>query len=244
MYDGGPGRSSGEPVRVRICPLRIARGLGRRRRMGRRKPPMPTLFDPLEVGELRLPNRIIMAPLTRCRAGAGRVPNALMSEYYAQRASAGLIISEATSVSPMGVGYPGHARHLVAGAGRGLEARHPGGPQRGRPDPAPALARGADVGPAITWMAPCRSRRAPSPPAAIRACCGRRGRSSRPGRWRRARSRASSRNIAAAPRTPGSPASTASRSTGPTATCSTSSSRTARIIGPTSTAARSRTGPG
>ena len=67
---------------------------------------MPTLFDPLEVGDLTLPNRIIMAPLTRCRAGPGRVPNALMSEYYAQRASAGLIISEATSVSPMGVGYP------------------------------------------------------------------------------------------------------------------------------------------
>ena len=67
---------------------------------------MPSLFDPLEAGELRLPNRIIMAPLTRCRASAGRVPNALMSEYYAQRASAGLIVSEATSVSPMGVGYP------------------------------------------------------------------------------------------------------------------------------------------
>jgi hypothetical protein len=67
---------------------------------------MPTLFDPFEAGELRLPNRIIMAPLTRCRASAGRIPNALMSEYYAQRASAGLILSEATSVSPVGVGYP------------------------------------------------------------------------------------------------------------------------------------------
>ena len=47
-----------------------------------------------------------MAPLTRCRADEGRVPNALMAEYYSQRASAGLIISEATSVEPMGVGYP------------------------------------------------------------------------------------------------------------------------------------------
>lgn len=47
-----------------------------------------------------------MAPLTRCRASAGRVPNDLMREYYVQRASAGLIISEATSVTPMGVGYP------------------------------------------------------------------------------------------------------------------------------------------
>lgn len=67
---------------------------------------MTTLFDPLTLGELQLPNRIIMAPLTRCRADAGRVPNALMAEYYVQRASAGLIISEATSVTPMGVGYP------------------------------------------------------------------------------------------------------------------------------------------
>jgi 2,4-dienoyl-CoA reductase-like NADH-dependent reductase (Old Yellow Enzyme family) len=66
---------------------------------------MPTLFDPVRLGELRLPNRIVMAPLTRCRA-PGRVPNALMAEYYAQRASAGLIISEATAVDPMGVGYP------------------------------------------------------------------------------------------------------------------------------------------
>ncbi|MDA8224281.1 MAG: alkene reductase, partial [Betaproteobacteria bacterium] len=67
---------------------------------------MPTLFDPIQMGDLSLPNRIIMAPLTRCRAGTGRVPTALMARYYRQRASAGLIISEATSVSPMGVGYP------------------------------------------------------------------------------------------------------------------------------------------
>jgi 2,4-dienoyl-CoA reductase-like NADH-dependent reductase (Old Yellow Enzyme family) len=65
----------------------------------------PTLFDPIQVGALRLPNRIIMAPLTRSRAGAQRIPNALMAEYYAQRATAGMIISEATSVTPMGVGY-------------------------------------------------------------------------------------------------------------------------------------------
>jgi len=66
---------------------------------------MPTLFDPLVLGDLRLPNRIMMAPLTRSRAGAARVPNALMAEYYRQRASAGLILTEATSVTPMGVGY-------------------------------------------------------------------------------------------------------------------------------------------
>ncbi|MDH0895778.1 MULTISPECIES: alkene reductase [unclassified Pseudomonas] len=67
---------------------------------------MTTLFDPIKIGSLELPNRIIMAPLTRCRADEGRVPNALMAEYYVQRASAGLILSEATSVTPMGVGYP------------------------------------------------------------------------------------------------------------------------------------------
>ena len=66
---------------------------------------MPSLLEPLNLGDITLPNRIIMAPLTRSRAGAARVPNALMAEYYAQRASAGLIISEAISVTPMGVGY-------------------------------------------------------------------------------------------------------------------------------------------
>ena len=68
--------------------------------------PMSKLHDPLHVGALTLPNRIIMAPLTRCRASAGRVPNDLMLEYYVQRASAGLILTEATSIDPMGVGYP------------------------------------------------------------------------------------------------------------------------------------------
>ncbi|MAA93655.1 MULTISPECIES: alkene reductase [unclassified Arsukibacterium] len=67
---------------------------------------MANLFEPIKMGDLLLPNRIIMAPLTRCRANVGRVPNDLMVEYYRQRASAGLIITEATSVSPMGVGYP------------------------------------------------------------------------------------------------------------------------------------------
>jgi 2,4-dienoyl-CoA reductase-like NADH-dependent reductase (Old Yellow Enzyme family) len=67
---------------------------------------MPTLFDPIRVGDVNLPNRIIMAPLTRSRAvGDGRVPNALMAEYYVQRASAGLILSEGTIVMPNGVGY-------------------------------------------------------------------------------------------------------------------------------------------
>jgi 2,4-dienoyl-CoA reductase-like NADH-dependent reductase (Old Yellow Enzyme family) len=68
---------------------------------------MSTLFDSIKAGDLELPNRIIMAPLTRSRAGASRIPNGLMAEYYSQRASAGLILSEATVVSPMGIGYAG-----------------------------------------------------------------------------------------------------------------------------------------
>ena len=64
------------------------------------------LFDRVRVGDLELPNRIVMAPLTRNRAHPnGDVPHALNAEYYAQRASAGLIISEASQVSPEGKGY-------------------------------------------------------------------------------------------------------------------------------------------
>ncbi len=67
---------------------------------------MSSLFTPLQVGALSLPNRVLMAPLTRCRAEGANVPTDLMAEYYAQRAGAGLIIAEATTVSPKGHGYP------------------------------------------------------------------------------------------------------------------------------------------
>ena len=67
---------------------------------------MSSLFSPLKAGALQLPNRVLMAPLTRCRAEGANVPTDLMAEYYAQRASAGLIIAEATTVSPRGHGYP------------------------------------------------------------------------------------------------------------------------------------------
>jgi 2,4-dienoyl-CoA reductase-like NADH-dependent reductase (Old Yellow Enzyme family) len=66
---------------------------------------MSLLFNPLRLGDLDLPNRIFMAPLTRSRSGPTRVPNALNVEYYRQRASAGLILTEATAVTPEGVGY-------------------------------------------------------------------------------------------------------------------------------------------
>jgi len=68
---------------------------------------MTTLFDPIQLGAIHAPNRIIMAPLTRGRSGAGHVPiTALKAEYYAQRAAAGLIIAEATGISQEGLGWP------------------------------------------------------------------------------------------------------------------------------------------
>lgn len=68
---------------------------------------MPDLFDPIQLGGLTLKNRIVMAPLTRMRSlQPGNIPHALNAQYYAQRASAGLIIAEATQISPLGQGYP------------------------------------------------------------------------------------------------------------------------------------------
>ena len=67
---------------------------------------MPTLFDPIRLGAIEAPNRILMAPLTRGRSTREHVPTPLMAQYYAQRASAGLIISEATGISRQGLGWP------------------------------------------------------------------------------------------------------------------------------------------
>ena len=64
------------------------------------------LFSPLQIASIKLKNRIVMAPLTRCRSVEENIPNELMAKYYAQRASAGLIISEASQISPQGIGYP------------------------------------------------------------------------------------------------------------------------------------------
>ena len=89
---------------------------------------MTSLLSPVKVGRYDLPNRIVMAPLTRNRAVAGNVPQALNAEYYAQRASAGLIISEATQISPQGLGYPAtpgiHSPEQVEGWKQITEAVH------------------------------------------------------------------------------------------------------------------------
>ena len=65
----------------------------------------PTLLSPCQVGNITLKNRVVMAPLTRSRAGEERMPNDLMKQYYSQRKSAGLITSEATVISPQGCGW-------------------------------------------------------------------------------------------------------------------------------------------
>ena len=91
---------------------------------------MSSLFDPIRLGDITLPNRIVMAPLTRNRA-PNQLPNELMRAYYVQRASAGLIISEATQVCPQGQGYldtPGiHSPAQVAGWRRITDAVHAAG---------------------------------------------------------------------------------------------------------------------
>ena len=92
---------------------------------------MATLFEPVQLGSLVLANRVFMAPLTRTRADADGVPSELAATYYSQRASAGLIVTEATQISPMGKGYsntPGiHSRAQVQAWSRIVEAVHKSG---------------------------------------------------------------------------------------------------------------------
>src|SRR5688500_5388630 len=89
------------------------------------------LFSPYRLGSLELKNRMVMAPMTRSRAIEGNVPNPLATTYYVQRASAGLMITEGTQVSPQGVGYirtPGiHSPEQVAGWKLLVDAVHRAG---------------------------------------------------------------------------------------------------------------------
>lgn len=89
---------------------------------------MPQLFDPIRLGQLNLPNRIVMAPLTRNRAGTGNVPGPMNAAYYGQRASAGLLISEASPICPEAHGYPRtpgiHTPEQIAGWKQVTEAVH------------------------------------------------------------------------------------------------------------------------
>lgn len=92
---------------------------------------MPSLFDAVQLGDVHLENRIVMAPLTRSRADDSLSPTPLVAEYYRQRADAGLIIAEATQISPMGQGYPNtpgiYSPEQVAGWRTVTEAVHAAG---------------------------------------------------------------------------------------------------------------------
>ena len=92
------------------------------------RPQPENLFSSYSLGDLELPNRMVLSPMTRSRALDGNVPNPLAATYYAQRASAGLLITEATQVSPQGIGYirtPGiHSREQVAGWKKITDAVH------------------------------------------------------------------------------------------------------------------------
>ncbi len=200
-----------------------------------------TLFSPLKIGDLELPNRVIMAPLTRSRAiGGGRVPNALMAQYYVQRASAGLILTRGNFRHAARRRLCRYAGHLVRRAGRRLEAC----------DREPSMRQAADR-PAVVACRPCfrpdvpewrfagcaQRHRAEGPcqPGAsatrIRdAACTRSGRNSR---HRRGLSQRRGKRQDA-------PASMVLRSMARTVICSTSSCRTAPTSAPIVTAVRSR----
>jgi 2,4-dienoyl-CoA reductase-like NADH-dependent reductase (Old Yellow Enzyme family) len=203
---------------------------------------MSTLFDPLKLGPYILPNRILMAPLTRSRAGSKRIPNGLMAEYYAQRASAGLILSEATSVTPMGVGYadtPGiWSEEQTDGWRNVTRAVHEAGGRIflqlwhvGRISDPVFLDGALPVAPSAIQPAGTvslvRPKRANVTPRALE-------RHEIPGVVEAYRQ---------GPRMRSRPVSTVSSSMAPMAICSTSSCRTRPIGAPTIMAARSRTAP-
>ena len=198
------------------------------------------LFSPYRLGELELANRVVMAPMTRSRAVAGNVPNPLAATYYAQRASAGLIVTEATQVSPQGVGYirtPGiHSADQVTGWKKVTAAVHQAGGKiflqlwhvgrishpdfhGGELPVAPsAISPGVEVF-TFEGLKPTVTPRAlelAEIPGIVE-------------QFTRART------------TPSSPVSTASRSMAPMAICSTSSPATAPTSAPMPTAARSPT---
>ena len=206
--------------------------------------PAPDLFSPFRLGPLPLPNRAVMAPMTRNRAGAGNAPTALNAAYYAQRAGAGLIVTEASQVSPQGVGYPGtpgiHSAVQIAG----WRLRDRGGARRRRADFLAALACRAHLASVIAAR-----RRAAGGAVGDRAGgagldARRHEAIRRPARARnRAKFPASSSSSGAARRMRKRPALTASRCTPRTATCSISFCATRPTGAPTVTAAARKTAP-
>ena len=123
------------------------------------------LFTPARLGAVEIPNRVLMAPMTRSRAGRDGVPGPLAALYYAQRAGAGLIVTEATQVAPEGQGYiqtPGiHDPAQVAGWRKVTDAVHAAG---GR-----IFLQLWHVGRVSHHDLPARRRRCPSPPRPSRS---------------------------------------------------------------------------
>ena len=175
------------------------------------------LFSSIDVGPLKLRNRIVMAPLTRSRAGPGNVPHALNALYYAQRASAGLIISEATQVAPEGQGYistPGiHSAEQIEGWRCVTKAVHISG--------GPIVMQLWHVG-RISHPSFQPLGVLPVAPSAIKPNERSRSRALSPSqhraRWKQRRSRPSPRNTRKARAMPSPPGSTGSRCMPPTAT--------------------------
>ncbi len=202
------------------------------------------LFEPFKLGALTLPNRLVMAPLTRNRAvPPGMVPSPLAVDYYGQRASAGLLVTEASQVSQQGQGYqdtPGiYSKEQVAAWRKVTDRVHERG---GR-----IFIQLWHVG-RISHTSLQPNGGAPVAPSAIRAKTktfvnGTFADVSSRARSNCRRSPASSRTSNGRPRMRWPPASTASRSTAPTAICSTSSPGTAATSAPMPMAARSRTAP-
>lgn len=203
---------------------------------------MPTLFDTLQLGDLTLPNRVLMAPLTRLRGTPDHHPTSIIADYYAQRASAGLIISEGIPIDPMGVGYPqvpGLWSDEQAAEWKPItDAVHKAGGlifaqiwHVGRMSDPVYLNGMLPIAPSALaqhgTISLVRPRRALKFPAL----------STSP------KSPASSRPTVAARSTPRTQASTGSSFTGPTATCSTSSSNRTPTTALTRTGDRSKTVP-
>ena len=201
------------------------------------------LFEPFKLGPITLPNRLVMAPLTRNRAvPPGMVPSPLAVEYYGQRASAGLLITEASQVSQQGQGYqdtPGiYSKEQVAGWRKVTDRVHERGGRIfiqlwhvGRISHDLAAAERRQAGGAVRDPRQGQDLRQRHLRRYLRAARARALGNSRHHRRLQARHR----------RTRWPPASTASRSTAPTAICSTSSPRTAPTSAPMPMAARSRT---
>ena len=199
---------------------------------------MAALFDPMKLGLLEIPNRIVMAPLTRARADRAGVPNELMAAYYAQRAGAGLIISEATGISREGLGWPNAPGLWNAAQVEGWKQVTQAVHRNGGRIVAQLWHMGRLVHPAVSGMEPVSSSAVPAPDYAHTY----EGKMPYVERRPSTTSRGSSAIMRRRRATRSRPVSTGSRFTARMAIWSTNSCATARISGPTTMVDRSSIG--